>query len=126
MSLGTTELQSQRGIDSLLWLEAMMWPHPALSWILSSWRYWLEAGPSELTATEVSQANHAMLAFVRSLETTYLHFQEGLIPEGALIGYGMRAPALAGLRFRTEFWPELRGEFDPDFVRFAEPMWGMS
>ena len=44
----------------------------------------------------------------------------------ALIGYGMRAPALAGLRFRTEFWPELRGEFDPNFVRFAESMWGMS
>jgi len=88
--------------------------------------YWSDENLAELTDTEVSQARFFMTALVIRLEATYLNYEEGLVPEEALRSYGMRAPVFfASSRFRDEFWPELRAEFNAEFVRFAESEWGM-
>ena len=87
--------------------------------------YWSDGNIAELTDTDVSQARFFMTALVIRLEATYLNYEEGLLPEEALRSYGMGAPVFASSRFRNEFWPELRAEFNAEFVRFAESEWGM-
>ena len=87
--------------------------------------YWSEGSIAELTDTDVSQAQFFMTALVVRLEATYLNYEEELLPEEALGSYGMRARVFASPRFRNEFWPALRAEFNTGFVRFAESEWGM-
>ena len=87
--------------------------------------YWSDGNIAELTDTDVSQARFFMTALVIRLEATYLNYEEGLLPEEALRSYGMGAQVFASSRFRNEFWPELRAEFNAEFVRFAESEWGM-
>jgi hypothetical protein len=87
--------------------------------------YWSDGDITELTDTEMSQAQMFMTSLVVRLEATYLNYEQGLLPEEALRSYGMGAPVFASLRFRNEFWPEIRAEFNAEFVRFAESEWGM-
>jgi hypothetical protein len=78
-----------------------------------------------LSAVEESQAYYMMIALVRRLEATYFHHQEGLIPEEALANYGMDSPVFESPRFRRGFWPTVRENFDPQFVKFFESMQGL-
>ena len=87
--------------------------------------YWSDGDITELTDTEMSQAQMFMTSLVVRLEATYLNHEQGLLPEEALRSYGMGAGVFASLRFRNEFWPEIRAEFNAEFVRFAESEWGM-
>ena len=64
-----------------------------------------------------------LTAQLRTLENAYLSFEEGLIPQSALDGYGgtIVFPSLDG--FSSEYWPRIRSSFDPGFVAFLEARW---
>lgn len=87
--------------------------------------YWSDEDLGPLSPVEESQAYYMMIALVRRLEVTYFHHQEGLIPREALANYGMGSGVFEGARFRTEFWPTIRENFDPEFVSFFESVQGM-
>jgi len=91
-----------------------------------AWRvYWYDDDLGSLSHVEESQAYYMMIAMVRRLETTYFHHQQGLIPREALANYGMGSGVFKGVRFRTEFWPTIRENFDPEFVSFFESVQGL-
>ena len=91
-----------------------------------AWRvYWYDDDLGSLSPVEESQAYYMMIAMVRRLEATYFHHQEGLIPREALANYGMGSGVFGSPRFRTEFWPAIRENFDPDFVIFFESVQGL-
>jgi hypothetical protein len=91
-----------------------------------AWRaYWYDDDQGPLSAVDESQAYYLMIALVRRLEATYFHHQEGLIPQEALKNYGMDSPVFDSPRFRTEFWPTVRNNFDPQFVSFFELVQGL-
>jgi hypothetical protein len=91
-----------------------------------AWRvYWYDDDLGPLSPVEESQAYYIMIAMIRRLETTYFHHQQGLIPREALANYGMGSGVFASSRFRTEFWPVIRGNFDPEFVSFFESVQGL-
>ena len=82
-----------------------------------------DPGSPPPSAAEANQAYYLMIAMVRRVETIYHHYQEGLIPIEALSNYGIGTPAFRGVRFREEFWPEMRQQFDAGFVEFFESTW---
>jgi len=91
-----------------------------------AWRaYWYDDDLGPLSPVEEGQAYYMMIAMVRRLETTYFHHQEGLIPREALATYGMGSGVFESRRFRTEFWPAIRENFDPAFVNFFESVQGL-
>jgi hypothetical protein len=87
--------------------------------------YWYDDDVRPLSPVEESQAYYMMIALVRRLEATYFHHQEGLIPREALANYGMGSGVFESSRFRTEFWPAIRVNFDPEFVSFFESVQGL-
>ena len=74
-----------------------------------------------LEEPEQFRADFMMVLNLRRMENVFFQFQEGLVDESALGGYGLQALEITTPRFQ-EWWVEKnwRAAFHPDFVTFLE------
>ena len=74
------------------------------------------AAGDTLAEVEINRLLPAIIAGIRNLENVYLQYQEGVIDQSALLGYGWRGSIMYGSPAFARWWEPNVVRFHPDFV----------